>query len=118
MKDHRLAIFNSIFMKLGAIKSARRKDFEKLFGVLKEFANQKLNKEIFELNFFGELVVEGGEVNPALCTFVKEFYGNDSTRISQLNRLENLIVAELDLTVSAGKVTPELASVGLIKVDK
>jgi hypothetical protein len=114
MKKARLAIFNSIFLKLEAVKSARRKDFEKVFGVLAEFARQKLGKEIYDLNFFGELVVAGGEVNPALISFVEKYYENDSTRVSQLNRLENLILAELGLSLSAATVTPELASVGLI----
>lgn len=114
MKKARLAIFNSIFLKLGTAKSARRKDFEKVFGVLAEFARQTLGKEIYDLNFFGELVVEGGKISPTLRGFVEGYYDNDSTRVSQLNRLENLILAELGLALSGATVTPELASVGLI----
>lgn len=118
MKEARLTVFNSIFLKLGAAKSGRCKDFEKVYGVLSDFAKRSLGKEIYELNFFGELVVEGGEVNPGLIAFVGDYYDNNSTRVSQLNRLENLILAELGLALSTREVTPELASVGLVDPDK
>lgn len=117
MRRNRLVLFSTVFMKLAAVESARSKDFMKVFGVLETFANQHLGKEIIDLNFFGDLVLKGGKVNPELCNFVEKFYENESTRVSQLNRLENLIAAELRHYVSAGEVTPELVSAGLVKAE-
>jgi hypothetical protein len=110
-------LFGALFPRLADLRPQRIKDFRKVRRVLAEFA-RRLGKKVQELNFFGDFLTNGGEVNDKLLRFVSRYHRKNSTRVSESSRLEKLIKDELELAIASGEVTTELASVGLVDAEK